>query len=688
MPHAIVSAVRISAVAATVVAARPHRRAAIRRGAGAAVSLMLSLLLVVALGSPSAHGEPLNSEPGADNEVTLPWPALGVADSMTLLGANTAQEFSLPVAAGLTPVRLRGLIHAPVDFGPGFVEITDGAGRFLATVDLPEVTPQQAVVPFDVDIAATQVAESTVRLSFTVRQPGIDAEQRCGLGESVEISDLSMLFAGTEAAPTTIAEFFPPVLQRLTIYTPIEADDSEAQAVLTLASAVARTYGTQNPAITVVKQTRGATPPPAPQFTRAVVVESGDAGIALVNSNQPDVFLRVTGRGGQLSDQASLMVNQLQSLAQGPTVRVEQPGSDAGPQTDEFTFEELNLSGEASVLRTADLTVGVDRAALGADRVDGMTVNLKAAHTPVADLDTATVMVSVNGQAVYSAPLGSSGELDATFDVPGVVLRQRIGMEFALTYSPRQLCNPMIAPLTFQLDPQSTVTVRRGGPTPGGFDAVPSALSPEFLVAMDGTSPDQLDYAAQVVADIARLTSTPLTPRVVAVNDAADAETGALIVANASTLQQTSLRPPVGGESAAVQVDLPEALRADIPNGLGSIQVFADESRDRTVVLVSTSGAWSLLDPLFGYIDAQPDNWSSLQGNVVAAGEGGTVTNLAVGVEDAEPPVAQDAQAWPVWVAIAGVVVLGLLLVAITLLTRHRKRQLGASSDPSVSKTS
>ena len=73
---------------------------------------------------------------------------------------------------------------------------------------------------------------------------------------------------------------------------------------------------------------------------------------------------------------------------------------------------------------------------------------------------------------------------------------------------------------------------------------------------------------------------------------------------------------------------------------------------------------------------------------LAAPGEGGTVTNLTVGVEDAEPPVAQDAQGWPVWVAIAGVVVLGLLLVAITLLTRHRKRQLGASSEPSVSKTS
>ncbi|WP_418602711.1 hypothetical protein [Mycolicibacterium sp. SCSIO 43805] len=64
------------------------------------------------------------------------------------------------------------------------------------------------------------------------------------------------------------------------------------------------------------------------------------------------------------------------------------------------------------------------------------------------------------------------------------------------------------------------------------------------------------------------------------------------------------------------------------------------------------------------------------------------MTNLAIGAEDAEPPAAQDAQGWPVWVAIAAVVALGLLLVAITLLSRRRKRQLGASSDPSVSKTS
>lgn len=120
-----------------------------------------------------------------------------------------------------------------------------------------------------------------------------------------------------------------------------------------------------------------------------------------------------------------------------------------------------------------------------------------------------------------------------------------------------------------------------------------------------------------MIADIAQRTDTTLMPRVVDVNAAADAGMGALIVANAATIEQTSLRPPVGGESSEVQVDLRDQLRAQINRGLGSIQAFADAPRDRTVVLVTTSGAWSLVEPLFGYIDQQPDGWSSLTGDVL-----------------------------------------------------------------------
>ena len=71
------------------------------------------------------------------------------------------------------------------------------------------------------------------------------------------------------------------------------------------------------------------------------------------------------------------------------------------------------------------------------------------------------------------------------------------------------------------------------------IQCLPSEFSPQFLVALDGTNPNQLNYAAQVVAAIARLTSTELKPKVIDLQTAVSATTGALIVANSKAIQQT-----------------------------------------------------------------------------------------------------------------------------------------------------
>ncbi|MDT5389723.1 MAG: hypothetical protein QOE04_3364 [Mycobacterium sp.] len=650
------------------------RRDATRRVVASAVCL-LSVILATALGAPlQAHADTLNSDPAAGEDTTLPWTTLGLPGELTLVGANTNQDFTLPVPSGFSVRRLRGLIHAPVDFGAGFVEINDGTGRFLATVDLPAVAPSQAVVPFDVDVSAAQMSGSTVGLSFSVREAGLPPEQRCGLGERLVLSDLSAVFAGNEPAPTTIATFFPPVLQRLTIYSPMDADGAEQQAVLTLASTVARMYKPQSTAITVLNQPRGAAPPPAPQFTRAIVVERGEAGLNVMNGGRPDVYLKLTGRGDQLTDQASLVVNRLQSLAQVPNARVDKAGSSGSSDSDGMSFGQLKLNGESQVLRTSNLTVGVDRSALGAGRVDSLQVHLLATHTPVAAVDSASLMVNVNGHAVYTTALEASGRVDAVFEVPSQFLGQRIVFDFDLTFSPRQLCNPTIAPMTFQLDPRSTLTMGRGGQALSGFSAVPSEFNPEFLVALDGSSPNQLDYATRVVVDIARQTGSPLMPRVVDVKAAANATTGALIVANSTALKPTSMRPPIGGDGSDVQVELRNELRADIDNGLGSIQVFADQPRNRTVILVTTTGAWSLVDPLFGYVDQLSDGWSSLDGDVLAAGRDGIVTNLSIGPDDVPSSSRPDATSWPAWLAVgAGCVAIVTIALGAALWWRRRR---------------
>jgi hypothetical protein len=333
------------------------------------------------------------------------------------------------------------------------------------------------------------------------------------------------------------------------------------------------------------------------------------------------------------------------------------------------------MSGKTDVLRTSNFRVGTDRSALGNGRVDSVRVNLLADYTPVPKDDAASVVVRSKGVVVYRAPLDNAGVLNATFDLARPAFDQWINLDFALTYTPQESCGPLIAPITFQIDPRSTLTMHRGGPPLAGFGAVPSEFSPSFMVALDGSGANQLAYAARVVAAIATLTGSQLTPKVVDLKTAADGTTGALIVATSAAIAQTSLNPPVGGDGAQVSLGLPSELRAEINEGLGSVQVFADRPRDRSVVLVTTTDAWTLVDPLMSYIDGLDGGWSQLTGDVLAAGAAGVPTNIEVRAEadTFEPPSSQPMDNG-ILVGAGVAVVAVIATVAVALWVRRRRR--------------
>ncbi|MGV0773096.1 hypothetical protein [Mycobacterium syngnathidarum] len=653
-----------------------HFRETARAGAFiAAVVLVLPVLL-----GGSVVGQ-AHAAPGDPAEVTLTWPSLGLNPGM-VLGPYSPTDFTMPVPAGLTAVRVRGMIHAPMNIDGGVLEINDGDGRFLAAVGLPPAASAAPVTPFDVDISAAHVQTSSVKLTFTVR-PGGNYDRICGPLQQLTLSDLTTVFTGAEAPVNTVATFFPPVLKQVTLYVPNDASPSEQQAVLTLTSTLARIYRPQPLAISVVRQPRGAVPPPAPQMARAVVVEqtekSGSAGLTVEKPGSPGVYVRVSGKGNELSTQVSLLSNQLQSLAQTPVVRVDQAGSGAVPSGGTMTFEQLGMTGSADVLRTSTMSVAVDRASLGAGRIDSVKVHLLASYTPVANDDTATVVIRSNGIIAYRVALDGTGVLDATFDLEPNMFGQFISLDFALTYTPHDHCGPLMAPISFEVDPRSTLTPHRGGAPLGGFGALPSEFSRDFLVALDGSSPEQLSYANQLVSAIARLTSSPLTPQVVDVRDALDANTGALIVANSATLEKSALNPLVAGDGTAVDVELPTTLNATMDGGLGSIQAFADHARNRSVILVTTTGSWSLVDPLFSYLSALEGGWSQLSGDLLAAGPAGDPTNLAIrtkadgSTDEGGSHVAETGDGSLPWRGIGvGIGVLALVAIGAAVLWRRR----------------
>ena len=645
-----------------------------------AAVMTLAPAMAFATTATEAHAQPSNTvdQPAA---VTLDWRTLGVTDDI-YLGPDSPTSVTVPLPSGLRAARLLGTIQAPMNVDAGFLEITDENGFLLSSISLPPAATAPPQTPLDVDISAARTRASSVALTFTLRTAD-NRDGFCGPLQQLELSRLATVFAGVEAPAGTVATFFPPVLERVGIYTPTNASAAEQQSVLTMVSTLTRLYHSQPLAVDVITQPRGATPPPAGQFGRTVVVESGGrAGLTIEDPGTETARLRVSGNGDELSTQVGLLVNQLQSLVQTPAARIDQAGAIPAPSGDTLTFDQLKMSAKTDVLRTGSVAVGVDRSALGNGRVDAVSVHLLADYTPVPTDDAASIVVRSNDRVLYRAALNDSGRLDATFDVQGKALTQYLSLDMALTYTPHQTCGPLIAPITFQVDPRSTLTLRRGGIPGSGFTSLPSEFSPSFMVAMDGSSPGQLNYAARTVNAIARLTSQQLTPQVVDVKTAADSHSGALIVAKSTTLADTTLDPPVGGDAATVDIGLPTELRADLADGLGSIQVFADRPRDRTVVLISTTDDWRLVDPLLDYIDRQPGGWSALTGDVLAAGAAGVPTNVTVRAAGddatAAAPATADRKQWvPAAVGVGAVIVVVALAAALLARRRAGARRAG-----------
>jgi len=652
-------------------------------------ALALVILLVIPMTlAGSAHAQPGGVDeqtPGTGEQTgtTLPWPTLGLPSTVNLYGTGET-TYSMPLPNGLAATRLQGMLHQPMNVDVGFVEIDDGEGNFLASIDLTSMPRELAVIPFDVDISAAGARASTTKISFRIRERD-DVDWVCDPPPQLELSNLATVVVGAQLPVTTVADFFGPVLGKATIYAPADANPAEQEAVLTLASALARLYGDQQLSIEVVRQARGATPPPVSGFDRSVVVETGEPGLSIEDAGTPNVYLRISGDDEGLVRQVSLIATQLQTLAQVSTASVGQAGSVAVHSEDTLMFKQLNVGGEkTSFLGNSFLQVGIQRASLG--RFDNVEVHLLADYTPVPVGDAASVVVRAQDLVVYRATLDNSGYLDATFDLdPSELAGQFINLEFTLTYTPDQPCGPLLAPMTFQIDPRSTLTMHRGGAPLGGFGAFPSEFGTKFLVALDGSGPNQLSYAARVIAAIARLNKVEITPQVVDLQTAADATSGALIVADSNAVSQTSLKPPVSGNGSVINFALPTELKVNIDQGLGSIQAFADPSRSRSVVLVTTTADWTLVDPLFSYIDGPAGDWSLLTGDVLAAGAVGTPVNVAIRTADhnVESAPSSDSASWHYAYIAAGVLAaIAVLVLILYLLLRRRARisrtQVGA----------
>ncbi|MGQ9406674.1 hypothetical protein [Mycolicibacterium gilvum] len=584
------------------------------------------------IGSPGIALSQPSDEPPPPPEVMLSGQQLGMASQVSFTELNMTQKVTIPVPDGMFPTTLSGLLDSVRNIPSGFVEARTSDGRTLGSVPIPNPADGQAATPFTLNIGSVPVVRREAQVNLVLHVSEI--ETVCTPPPNLVLSNFSATFGGAMLLPTTIEEFLPAIAPVVDIFVDPLPTDAEKLTTLNLVTALTKHYQPATVPIFVrpLPRTEAVPPPDRDPAVRAIVIRDidvPDPSVQLVTDAGPP-FLVMAGRGEDLERQAWLLRDGLQKVAQTNLATVDSAEATWVGATNPSTFEQLGITGSASVLGEATIYLNL-ASALSTSATPGIVdVRLLANYTPVDEGEKGTMVVAIGDLVLTTERLDPSGRVDSRFSIPADVAARNQDLSISVRYSPGPGdCNPLTLPMNFAIDPMSATSIRPSGPVAmGGFAALPQGFIPKFQVAFDGSDPDELLHAATLVGLIQRASSTALVPEVVSLDQAASSDTSALIIANAQSVQDHNLDPPIDPNGNKSDIDLPSSAVIDISSGLATLQSYAQGNR--TVVLLTTSGPWSLANPLFGYLTGLGQGWRELVGDVLVVGQAGATQNVTI----------------------------------------------------------
>ncbi|WP_238423543.1 hypothetical protein [Gordonia sp. 'Campus'] len=626
--------------------------------------LLATALVIATLAAAPAAAAPGDGVSGevAPGATTLDWRQLGMGNSVSFDSTDVAVGVSIPVPQGMSPTRVTGVVATATNVSDAFIQVARGDGTIVGTIVVPRFGPRQLSTPFAVPLGAVPVGQNgRADLRLTLRSAAGDSV--CGPIPDVSLTGLRVDFGGVAAPPRTIQDVFGTVVGDVTIVTPESPSAAVAQATLGVVAAITDHYRPQRVSIDVVQGPLGRGEGSGNPLDRTVIIrdEGGVGGVRLENPGRRGAALVVSGDAKSLPDQVALFRDGLAVLAQTDTAAVESVERREVQGSNSVTFGEFSDRLTTEVLGSTSLVPGFDPTMLALGRPGQVDVHLMARYTPVRPDERANVLAVSGGEVLHTSALNATGALDTRFTIPAAQVAANEPLEFRISYEPGPgACTPRSVPLTFQIDPSSTASSSTTPVRMGGFSSVPLGWQPTVQVALDTTDPAQLGAAAQLIASVQRSSATPLSPVLVPLDQAIASTTGALIVADSTKARP--LDPPVNTEDSSTLVDLSSKIRLAIPGGLGSIQAFAHNSR--TVVLVTTSGSWGLVDPLFAYLDEQQGDLANLRGDVLVAGRAGQAELMTIRADGPRAQVEQVGTDWLMWLGVSVAVVAVAVLIA------------------------
>ncbi|WP_067829354.1 hypothetical protein [Nocardia inohanensis] len=588
----------------------------LRRPALALLTLATVTLTAVA---PMIVAGPAAAEPG---DHPVPLAGLGLGESLQFPGRVHEVTLTLPLLPGLAPTALTGTVQLPPTLSRGTLEARSGT-RLLDRVNLP-LEPR---APIRISLAGAEAEGGAVTVTLAsalMPEPGICPDD--WTGQPLTLTDGAVTYFGEETQPTLVADFLPPVLDRLTVYLPGGPSQTESAAALQLVTAVTARYYSRPVAVEVRRSDSGtAVPdhPPAFLERQIVIRESGDAGLRV--SGGPTPVLTVSGDDKSMPVQMRLLTSDLARAALGSAASA--AGMPAVPRLapESTTLQELGQSRlSATAIGYVRVNFAIDQTRLGRPSRQ-VRINLHGNHTPLPDTLNGQLSVAVGERQIAAWPVEPSGRFDQWVTIPDELLGRITNVSVTLQQAGLTHGCGLEQPITLTIDPEGAVQSKLAAPpAPGGLGAIAQALLPRVRVGLQTPGYADTVRAAQVLVAIQRLTSVPLRPELVSFDEAVRGTLPAVLIAPDGGVPSAITLPlDRSGDTLTVYGDDAELeTKIDLapPLSFGSLQ--ATWSGKRTVVIATSTQAPANLDRLLNWLTADPDRSFRLSGPVlVQAGE-------------------------------------------------------------------
>jgi hypothetical protein len=646
--------------------------ATVARALKAATLVILSVAVMAVLAVHFGTSRS-NAAPG-DGQVadapTLTLTSLGAEADISLFGLQGTQSITVPVPKGLTPSALTADVELPPYVRGGTLFVTQER-RTLSRIELLEAES----TPLSIPLTGARIVDNSV--TFTVRSRLLPEEGDCLYDPTVplQLTEAAIAYTGKETSPRLVADFLPPVLQTVTIFTPQKPSAAESDAAVRLTTAVVARYGRQNTDVDVASLGDGQAPPPSAPLERNVVIREGsDAAVSLRGGDAGVPALEITGSANELANQARLLSSNLSQLALSSKAVAGPIKSSPQLPANQTTIRDLGQPGVNATAFKPQVVIGLDQTRLGRP-VRDVRVHLKGSYTPLPSTVGGQVVVSVGGETIDRWATDSSGAIDRWVNVPQSALQRYTNLSVAVDIAGNTGQCGEFQPVTLTIDGATTIdSSAADSPEPAGFQSIPQALMPKMQVGIEPESFADTARAVSILEGLQRLSGARIDTEVVPLANAIDGDSPAVLI-SAGGWDNDSVVPPVRSstdgtfEVERVGGTSPATLTLDPATRFASLQT--GRSGNRTVLFATSENAPGQLDSLLDWLDGDLRRWSSLDGTAVISMQGRDP--VEINAETAAPPDApDDSGANPLWWVAAGVGVVIAAGVAALVLRRRR----------------